>query len=235
MGTRYYKPTGVSQAAFTQRMRGQGRLAPFVPPRLKRQNAMAWNRAELKGIDTTIGTNVDSTTEVITNTCNLITQGDSFNNREGATVLLKSIEITGRANLVAGASANATGCMYLWVVLDKQPNGAALTATGATGYLTTATANEALPTIPMQYRFKTLGKIRLDFSATAGVTTAYNNQSQSFTWFKKFKKPIEVRFTANAGAITDIATNNIALVAGASDVDDLISLGGTVRVRFTDP
>lgn len=215
--------------------RTQARLPFFVPPRLKRQNAMSWNRAELKAVDTQLSFTLDSTTEVVQGTVNLATQGDSFNNREGATILMKSIEITGRMNLVPTTSANATGVAYLWIVLDKQPNGAALTATGATGYLTSTVANEALPTIPLQYRFKTLGKIRIDFSATAGVSTAYNNQAQSFTFYKRFKTPIEVRYTANAGTIADIATNNIAIVGGSSDVDDLISVGGTVRVRFTDP
>lgn len=200
--------------------------------KIQRQNA-SLNRQELKGIDTNIGTTIDSTTEVITNTCNLITQGDSFNNREGATVLLKSVELTGRLDLLPAANTTAAGCAYIWIVLDKQPNGAAATATGTTGYLTSSVANEAFPTIPLQYRFKTLGKLVIPLSATAGVSGAYNNIVGPVSFYKRFKKPIEVRFTGNAGTIADIATNNIFLVAGSSDVDDLISFGGTVRVRFT--
>lgn len=222
------KPTG--SPTYPKR-KAQARMKPFVPRRPNAQRLL--NKAEVKGIDTNISTLVDSTTEVITNTCNLITQGDSFNNREGATVMIKSVQIQGRVTQVPAAAATSAGVFYLWVVLDKQPNGAALTATGATGYLTTTTANEALPTIPMQYRFKTLGKIVIPMNSQAGVTTAYNNRAEDVSWYYKFKTPLEVRFTANAGTIADIATNNIALVCGASDTDDTMSFGGTVRVRFT--
>lgn len=228
---RYGKPTGTSMASIKKSMKGKSRLAPFVPSR-PFANARL-NAQELKGVDTSIATTIDSTTEVINNTLNLITQGDSFNNREGATVMLKSIEITGRLDLLPATATSSTGVAYIWIVLDRQPNGAAATATGTTGYLTSANAYEALPTIPLQYRFKTLGKICVDLTAQAGVSGAYNPTAKPISFYKKFKKPIEVRFTGNAGSIADIATNNIFLVAGSSDVDDLISFGGTARVRFT--
>lgn len=228
---RYGKPTGTSMASIKKSMRGKSRLPPFVPSRPS-ANAQL-NRQELKGIDTAIGTTIDSTTELVTASCNIITQGDSFNNREGATVLLKSIEMVGRLDLLPAAAATSTGVAYIWIVLDRQPNGANATATGTGGYLTSTVANEALPTIPLQYRFKTLGKLVVPLTAQAGVSGAYNPTAVPISFYKKFKKPIEVRFTGNAGSIADVATNNICMFAGSSDVDDLISFGGTFRVRFT--
>jgi len=41
----------------------------------------------------------------------------------------------------------------------------------------------------------------------------------------EFKKPLEIRYTASAGAITDIASQNIFLIAGAtSGIDDTVTL-----------
>lgn len=191
------------------------------------------NQQELKVLDTSISTLIDTTTEVVNNTLNLVTQGDSFNNRDGATIQISSVQIVGRVTQVPGAAATSAPIAYIWLVWDKQPNGAAATATGATGYLTSATANEALPTVPLQYRFKTLKRWVIPLSSQAGVTTAYNNVSQEVEFFKKFKTPIEVRFTANAGTIADIASNNLLLIAGAADSDDTITFGGTARIRFT--
>jgi len=200
---------------------------PFTPARVPRSKS--FNRQELKALDTGISTNVDTGTEVI-NQIATVVQGDGFQNRDGATILVKSIQIVGRVTQVPAAAATSAPIFYLWVVLDRQPNGAALTITD---FLTSATANLALPVVPNQFRFKTLGRIVIPLNTGAGVTTAYNNVSAPVEWYYKFKTPLEIRYNGNAGTVADLATNGLSLVAGAADSDDTIAFNGTCRLRFT--
>lgn len=201
--------------------------------KVRRQNAVL-NRQELKAFDTAISSTLDTTTEVINTSLNLVQTGDTFQNRDGATILVKSVQIVGRVAQVPAAAAVSAPIAYIWVVWDKQPNGASLTAANAaTGYLNTDVAQSALPTVPTQYRFKTLARIVIPLNSSAGVTTAYNNYSQEVNYYHKFKEPLEIRFSASTGAITDVMSNNLAIVAGAADSDDTISFTGTARIRFT--
>lgn len=231
MGSRYYKPTGVSQAAFKARMRGAGRLAPFTPKRtLARQNAIL-NKAEVKWFDTTFGaTTVDSTAELIGTSLNLITPGDAGTNRDGATVTVKSIEYTFSFLQTPAAAATSATSVYFWLVQDRQPNGA---APALTDVLTTATACNAFPVVPNQYRFKILRKEVLDLNAQGGVTTAYNNTAGHFTGYVKFKKPVEIRFGSSGGTVADVLTNNFFIIMGSVYSDDTIVYNGATRVRFT--
>jgi len=203
-------------------------MKPFTPYRNTKSQQLL-NKQELKFLDTSISTTLDTTVEVTNNLC-IVTQGDANNNRDGAVIRVKSVQITGRLAQVPGAAATSAGVAYIWLVLDRQPNGASL---AVTNYLTTTSAPEALPLVANQYRFKTLAKLAVPLNSQAGVTTAYNNCAMPVDIFYRFKTPIEVRYTANAGAITDVSTNNIALVTGAADVDDTISFVGTARIRFT--
>lgn len=209
-------------------MRAKAKRPPFTPYR-KTQSAQLLNKQELKFLDTAVGITLDTTVEQVTS-LNLVTQGDANNNRDGSVIQVKSVQITGRVANVPAAAATSAGIAYIWVVLDKQPNGAAPTVTD---YLTSTTASTAMPLVNNQYRFKTLGRIVIPLNSQAGVTTAYNNQSQNVDWYYKFKKPLEIRFNGNAGTVADVTSNNIHLIAGAADADDIIAFNATFRIRFT--
>jgi len=219
------KPTG--SPTYPKR-KAQGKMKPFTPYRNTRSQQLL-NKQELKFLDTAVGITLDTTVEEVTS-LNLITQGDANNNRDGSVVQIKSCQITGRVANVPAAAATSAGIAYIWVVLDRQPNGAAPTVTD---YLTSTTASTALPLVNNQYRFRTLGRIVIPLNSQAGVTTAYNNQSLEVNWFKSFKTPIECRFKGDAGTVADVTTNNIHLIAGAADADDIIAFNATCRIRFT--
>lgn len=219
------KPTG--SPTYPKR-KAQGKMKPFTPYR-KTQSAQLLNKQELKFLDTAVGITLDTTVEQVTS-FNIVTQGDANNNRDGSVIQVKSVQINGRCANIPAASATSAGIAYIWVVLDKQPNGAAPTVTD---YLTGTTAPTALPLVNNQYRFKTLGKIVIPLNSQAGVTTAYNNQSMPVEWYYKFKKPLEIRFNGNAGSVADVTSNNIHLIAGAADADDIIAFNATLRIRFT--
>jgi len=184
---------------------------------------------ELKFLDTAISTLVDTTTEVI-NQIALVTTGDGASNRDGQMIRVKSVRIVGRVSQVPAAAATSAPIFYMWLVWDKQPNGAAFTVLD---FITSATAPLALPNTANEWRFKTLAKVVIPLNSPAGVTTAYNNVAMPVDVFYKFKKPLEIRYQGTAGTVADLATNNLCLVAGAADSDDTITFSGTARIRFT--
>lgn len=204
---------------------------PFVKTSLARQNAIL-NKQEVKVFDTALSFNIDTTGEVpATGQLCLVTVGDTLNNRDGAVIEVKSLQIRAQFTFTPAAAATASGVTYLYVMLDKQCNGA---AAAVTDVMTSTTFADAMPNVPNQYRFKTIRRIPLVFTAPAGVTTAYNNVHAWIDEYIVFKKPIQIRYTASAGAITDVASNNLFLMAGASGaIDDLVTVTGTSRLRFT--
>lgn len=208
----------------------------------KKQKTKTWTKPktvqeklakpELKVFDTANAFNFDSTGEVpATGQLCLIQTGDTLNDRDGATVQLKSVQIRGVVTFTPGANATAASVMYLYLVHDRQCNGA---AAAITDVLTGTNMASAMGNVPNQYRFKILKRIVVPCIAQAGVTTAYNNVVVPVEEYIKFFTPIEVRYKASTGAITDITSNNLFFLAGSDgNSDDTGSFVGTTRLRFT--
>lgn len=187
---------------------------------------------ELKFFDTSLSFNVDATGEVpATGQLTLIPQGDTESTRDGRMAYVKSIHIKGIARLEPGASANAATVASVIVVLDTQCNGAAAAATDV--YSTTNFPVSAFRNLANSARFKILKTFKMTFNSQAGVTTAYNQLTRTFEWYSKCNYPIN--YSSTAGAITEIRSNNIFLLAGTDGAtDDLVVVGGNCRLRFFD-
>lgn len=208
------------------------RTKPTFVPQSQVRSRNKLNSAELKVFDVANSFTIDATGEVpATGQLNIITVGDTLNNRDGAVIQVKSIQMRGNVAFVPAAAATAATIAYIYIVQDRQCNGA---AAAITDVLTSNAMNTALGNVPNQYRFKILKRIVLPLFASAGATTAYNNVSVPFDEYIKFPTPIEIRFTASAGAITDVASNNLFLLAGTDGLsDDTITVNATTRLRFT--
>jgi len=184
--------------------------------------------AELKFFDTSLNFSFDATLEVpATGQLVLIPQGDTESTRDGRQCTIKSIQIRGVAVYVPGAAATASAVSYLWLVLDTQCNGA---AAAATDVMTTTAANTCLINLANSDRFKILKKWVINQNPAAGATTAYNTQSNTIEFYKKCDIPLQ--YSSTTGAITEIRSNNIFLLAGCWNEDDKVTFGGTCRVRF---
>lgn len=188
---------------------------------------------ELKSFDTALNFTYDVTTEVpATGQLALIVEGDTIANRDSQKIQVSSIQIRATLTYTPAAAAVASDVTDLYLIYDKQPNGAAATVSGDANSVFTGTiSSEMLRLVANQDRFKILKHFQHTWNATAGVTTAYNRMSQSIDWYKKFDLPIH--YGASAGAITDLRTGNLFLVAGTSGgSDDLVACTGNCRVRF---
>jgi len=137
----------------------------------------------------------------------------------------------GNDHVHPSSCSNGSSSGTLYVMLDKQANGA---APAVTDVLTGTNMNNDLPNVPNQYRFKTVRRLQYAMTSPAGVTTAFNNVTLGIDEYIQFKKPIQLRYTASAGAITDLASNNLFLMAGSNSAqDDTVAFSGIARLRFT--
>lgn len=187
--------------------------------------------AEYKFFDTALSFNVDATGEVpASGQLNLIPQGVTESTRVGRKATIKSLQIRARLVYTPAAAATASTIVFIYVVLDKQCNGA---AAAITDVLTSNDMSGAMVNLANSERFIILKKFKIYFTAPSGVSGAYNNIDRHIEYYKRCNIPIE--FSSTTGAITEIKSNNIFLLAGTDQSgDDLVGVAGTCRLRFSD-
>lgn len=202
-------------------------VQPFVPGRERisgyygRYNMPG--SSEEKFFDTAHTFAIDSTTEVpVTGQLCLIPQGTQENARVGRKVTIKSIHF--RARVTQSVASNLQGAVYIAIVLDKQCNGAAASASdviqgGDLGLGHINMANSERFSMLKRFTF-TLPKT---FNESGGVA--------QLDWYHKCSIPLE--YSSTTGALTEIKSNNVFILACAN-VDDEIALIGTTRLRFDD-
>lgn len=184
--------------------------------------------AEKKFFDTALSFSYDLTGEVpATGQLCLILQGDTETTRDGRKATIESIQIRAQHIFNPGAAALATVNTWLYVVQDTQCNGA---AAAVTDVFTSADMSGNMLNLNNSGRFRILMKKVVQFEPGAGVSGAYNAQVKPIDMFMKCNIPMD--WSGATGAITEIRSNNIFLLAGAAGADDLVALAGTCRLRF---
>ncbi len=185
---------------------------------------------EMKFFDTSLSFAIDATGEVpATGQLNLIPQGVTESQRIGRKAVIKSIQLRARMSTdpVAG---NLAALTYVLVVLDKQANGA---AAAVTDVLTGNDLSTAMVNMANSERFTILKRIKNVWNFTAGVDGAYAPKKQNLEYYKQCNIPVE--FSSTTGAIGEIKSNNIFLLAGTSTgTDDITQVTGTCRLRYVD-
>jgi len=182
---------------------------------------------ELKSFDTALGWNFDTTSEVpASGQLALIAQGDTELTRDGRQIVVTSIHLKGILTFTPGAGVG-TCIVYLYLVLDTQCNGA---AAAVTDVLASSNMGTALSQIDNSQRFRILRKWHWVFNSGSGVAGAIDPQMKYMEYYTPCN--IKVDYSGATGAITEIRSNNIFLLAGASALDDVVSFAGTARLRF---
>jgi len=192
-----------------------------------RKRISAGLQPEKKFFDTAIAFNFDSTGEVpATGQLTLIPQGDTESTRDGRQAVIKSVQIRGVVSYAPAASAAGATIGYMYLVLDTQCNGA---AAAITDVFTSNNMSTNMLELNNSGRFRILKKWVFPMNSQAGVTTAYNNVNRPLEYFKTCSIPID--WNGTTGAITEIKSNNVFLMAGAN-TDDFMGFQGTCRLRF---
>jgi len=199
---------------------------------LQKQVRRIQRAEELKSLDTTLSFNFDATGEIpATGQLCLIPQGSADAERIGRNALVKSLQIRANVGFVPGAAATASSTAHMFIVLDRQTNQAACTVLDI---FSATNVGIGMRDRANDKRFKILKHWYHTFTPTAGVSGAYNNVQYAMEIYLG-KLNIPMSFTGATGAIGEITTNNIFLVAGTEGAsDDTISLSGIARVTFTD-
>jgi len=185
---------------------------------------------ELKFFDTTNDFTFD-VTAILPATAQLvlIPQGVTESTRVGRKCVIKSIYMKGHATFAPAAAATGFTVVRLWLIMDKQCNGA---AAAFTDIFTSQDVAVALRNLSNSSRFVILKAWVWTFNSPAGVTTAYDSVTKPYAFIKRCNIPLE--FSSTTGAITELKSNNIFLAAGADNGDNLVTLHGITRVRFSD-
>lgn len=222
-------------SAAAKRFRGAPRRRFYVKKGLTRTGGFYGRykgaNKELKFFDTAISFTADATGEVpATGQLALIPQGDTESTRDGRKAFVKSIQARLVASYAPAAASTASTNVFIMLVLDTQCNGA---AAAVTDVLTSANMAQAMHNLANSDRFVVLKKWKINLTAQAGVSGAYNNTTKQFEYYKKCDIPIN--YSGTTGAITEIRSNNLFFLAGTDGAsDDLVTVGGNVRLRFYD-
>lgn len=200
--------------------------------------------AEMKFFDTALSFSFDATAEVPNSgqLC-LVPQGATQSTRVGRKITIKSLEIKGS---IGSGSGNKASCdiTHLYVVLDKQCNGAA--ATYADVFDTTlnaASTGTHMRNMANIGRFVVLKHFISKIQPVTGGAVAETAEGADFTYVQFFKKMnLPVEYSGNSApvpeVITNIRSNNIFLLAMSANLatgdDDNSTFLGTCRIRYTD-
>jgi hypothetical protein len=144
-------------------------------------------------------------------------------------MFLTSIHIRGDINIPANATASNTSDVARFIVYwDKQCNGAAATMADI---LDTSVTNDvyAFRNLQNSSRFAILYDKTYSIACGGGISTSFGENVKGLKINVKCNIPIE--YGASTGAITDLKSNNIGILAVARD--GIADTAFVCRVRFT--
>lgn len=188
--------------------------------------------SELKYFDTATSFTVDTTGEVpATGQLVLIPQGDTETTRDGKRCVITSIQARWDIIYNPPASSQGNSVVCITLVQDTQCNGA---AAAVTDVFTSNVTTQAMINLDNSNRFRILKKWNLVFNPqAAAIVTQLNADMKHIEYYHKCRIPLV--FSGATGAITELKSNNLFLLASGFGVtDDLVTVTGNVRVRFDD-
>jgi len=187
--------------------------------------------AELKFYDNSTNFAFDATGEIpVSGQLVEIPQGVTESTRVGRKCVIKSVQGKYALNFIPGAATASSTYVFMYLVLDKQCNGAAAAVTDV--FESSAVAYSPL-NLNNSQRFRILKKFKAKLTSQAGVSGAFNKDTAYWEFYKKCNIPLE--FSSTTGAITEIRSNNLFLIAGSDNQsDDTVNCVGITRVRFSD-
>ncbi len=159
----------------------------------------------------------------------LIPANDTESGRIGRLITITSVGLKGILSLPVSADENnTTDVVKVWIVLDKQANG----ALPVTAHLLEDSDVLGYNNLTNSFRFKTLATktIAIQSGISGNGTATQTGDNEIF--FEMFKKTnIKMQFSASTGAITEINSNNLIVFIMSHSA--VASLRFRTRVRFT--
>lgn len=173
---------------------------------------------------------IDNTPEIMVQ-CNLIPEGTTEKTRIGRKCCLKSIKIDAIMRFTPSATTEGSASCKMALVYDMQANGAAASVADV---FTGGDMRICQPQLFNNDRFRILKVWKMNFNCGAHDGTVFGTVEKWWKYYRRLDIPLQ--FSADTGAITEIKSNNLFIMAstGSSDSDDAINVYGNVRLRFSD-
>jgi len=180
---------------------------------------------EFKAVDVTTGVTACDTTSAVV-LLNGIARGDDINQRNGRQVTMRSIELRGYNYVTTATGTDQIHRVCL--VLDKQPNGAALTA----AQVFSSVSHLAPRNLENRARFKILMDKRMTLNSDV---VGEPGARRVWKIYRRLNIPVTFN-NGNAGTVADIITGSVYLVMIGSNAAGVTagSFQGISRIRYTD-
>lgn len=188
---------------------------------------------ERKYFDTSMSITFDQTAEVPATggQLNLVPTGQLANTRIGRKFWIKSIQMRGTILHHNNGTTDNAGIAYMYLVLDKQCNGA---AAGVSDVMTSTQLATARVKIENTDRFRIIKRWVFEKKFNAGVQSAWGDERHAVDWYKKCNILIDFAVDNTDGSLAGVKSNNLFMLAGSIQADDLITYSGYCRLRFED-
>lgn len=160
-----------------------------------------------------------------------LAQGIASTERIGKHIQVKRIQVRGNVNYAPAAAAVGVANADIWLVYDRQPNGAQATWAEVMSDAGVGRAAFAFLSTNYEKRFKVLWHKHFDYNPPAGVTTAWSNSLKQFEI--DLPLSLDVEYTSTAGAITELTQANLFFAFGSSS-DNTTTVTGSSRITYFD-
>lgn len=190
---------------------------------------------EKKFLDTNVGTSIGTIAQTMEfANLNVVPQGDTESSRQGRKILVKKIHGKGNVNLQAATAAASTSeTVKLMILCDTQTNKAQFSATD----LLESDAIFSFRNLANQSRFKVLWQTTIDLSAggAAASGAAFVFSEKVKKWSCNINCNIPINFdNSDTDGLVDTQTENSLVFVTQSQTGNITTLGGQVRIRFSD-
>ncbi len=183
------------------------------------------------------GGEVDPSATVVFNS---VAQGDGESQRDGKTITMRSLTITGTVNTAvnnAETTASASSQIFIALVLDKQTNGTTINSedvyTNPGGAALAATPFRNLANIK---RFRVLATRKFSLgnsSMFADTTTTASISGRNLKWHMFVNlRGMQTNFTGTDGTVSTIRDNSLHLIAFTTNVDAVPTITYNSRLRY---
>lgn len=163
-----------------------------------------------------------------------VPRGFAAYERLGRQIIIRNIRLHGVVASSLGALASYCDILYMYIILDKQCNGASPAVAGDTGIFTTNALWGTTINMANADRFVILHEFIIPDYPSAGAAGALNDTIHPLEWSTDCHIPIEFDSSVATGALTSIRSNNILLVIGSANHSNRVVLSGRTRIRFTE-
>lgn len=211
--------------------RGRSFSRARVDKKPRRTTTVPVPKYESKFFDTTDSITVPVAGDVNASLC-LVQAGTGDSNRVGRKITATKLNIRGKLEMGNQTDSNsACAAVRVIIFIDKQCNGAAAGA----GDILASTDWRSYRNLDNATRFQVLKDVLFDINSHGsnfdGAAVDTLCWEQSFSWSIPLKN-LPIYYDASTGAVTDLTSNNIGVLAIASRANT--GLDYIARLRFAD-